>query len=99
MHAISISAAAERNRIAIFYICYQIEEINFSLFCKIPTNATVKFGNRCFFMDMKFGGYEFFRTVSDSCLSATFISDTVNHKSHDNFSFIFSKSFFYGFEE
>ena len=36
--------------------------------------------------------HEFFRTVSDSCLSVTFISGSENHKSHGNFSFRFCMS-------
>ena len=72
--------------------CYQIGETNFSFFHKISMNATVEFGNICFFKDMHFYGHEFFRTVSDSCFKVTFISDSENHKWHDNFCSIFSMS-------
>ena len=72
--------------------CCLTEETNFSLFCKIFTNATLEFGSRCFFKDMSFYRHEFFRTVSDSCFRVTFISGSENHKSHDNFSPIFSTS-------
>ena len=41
---------------------------------------------------MSFYRHEFFRTVSDSCFRVTFISGSENHKSHDNFSPIFSTS-------
>ena len=64
---------------------YQIEETNFLLPRKILTNATVEFGNRCFFKAINFDGYEFFRTVSDSYFRVTFISGSENHKSNDNF--------------
>ena len=52
---------------------YQIEEANFTLFRKISTNATVKFGNRCFFKEMGFYGHDF-EAVSDSCFRVTVIS-------------------------
>ena len=42
---------------------------------------------------MNFYGDEFFRTVSGSCFRVIFIPGSENHKSHDNFSFIFSISF------
>ena len=48
--------------------CYQIEETNFWLFGQVYTNATIGFGNRCFFKDINFYRHEFFRTVSDSCI-------------------------------
>lgn len=56
---------------------YQIEEFNFSLFHQISTNATIKFGRT---------------NISDSCFRVSFISGSVNNKSHDNFSFVFSIS-------
>ena len=37
MHALSISTAANRNMIVIFYL---IEQINYSLLCKASTKAT-----------------------------------------------------------
>ena len=37
-------------------LCYQLEEANFSLF-RVSTNATVKFGDRCFFKEMGFYGH------------------------------------------
>ena len=50
---------------------------------------------------MNFYGHEFFRTVSDSCSRVAFISGNENHKSHDNYFFIFSMPVkpFYGFQE
>ena len=74
------------------FFYYQTEETNFSFFCKVSTNGTVEFGNRCFFKDINFYGHEFFRTVSDSCLRVPFISSNKNHKPLDDFSFIFSIS-------
>ena len=80
---------------------YQTEEANFSLFRKISTIVTVKFGNRCFLRKWVFTDMNFFRAVSDSCFRISFISDSENHKSHDYFFIIFSISIkvFYGFEE
>ena len=72
--------------------CCLIEESNFSLFCKIFTNATLKFSTRWFFKGMSFYGHEFFTTDSDSCFRVIFISGSENHKSHDNFYSIFSIS-------
>ena len=72
--------------------CYQIEETNFLLFCKISTNVTVKFGDGCFFKDIIIYGHKFLRTfqnVSESYFRVIFKSDSENHKSQDNFSFIF----------
>ena len=51
---------------------YQIEDANFSLFCKISMNTTVEFDNICFFKDMDFNGHEFsepFQTVALGLLS------------------------------
>ena len=71
---------------------YHKEETNFSLFCKISTNANLEFGNRCFFKGMDFYAHKFFITVSHSCFKFTFISGSENHKSHDNFPSTFSIS-------
>ena len=54
------------------------------MFCKISMNATLEFGNRCFFKDMIFYGHEFFRTISDSFFKITFISGSEIPKSYDN---------------
>ena len=82
-------------------INFRMVEINFSLFPKIFTNAAVEFSSRSFFKNINFYGHEFFRTVSDSCFRVTFITGIENHKSHDDFSFIFfiSIKVFYSFEE
>ena len=72
--------------------CGQIEKTYFSLFWKISTNVTVVFGSRRFIKDMNFYRNEFFRTISSSCFRVSFISGSKNHKSHDNFSFIFTFS-------
>ena len=92
MYALNISTAAGRNNIARFYFLLSRRNDHFSLFQKIFTNATVDFGNRCFFKDRNFYGHEFCRTVSDSCFMVYFISGSGNHESHDTCKEIFSYS-------
>ena len=43
---------------------------------------------------MNFHGHEFFKTVSDSCFSVTFISGSENHKSYDNILWLWGVAFF-----
>ena len=90
MHEVLVWPLTE-TRLYYSTFCFQIEETNFSLFRKIFTNATAKVGNRWFFKEIDFYGHTSqnrFRRL----LWVTFIFGSENHKSRDNFSFIYSIS-------
>ena len=96
MHAESISKSTDRNRIVIS--CFLLS-IRRNQFLVVSENIY-----ECYctvWQQMLFYGHEFFRTFSDSFFRVAFIFGNENHKSHDNFSFIFSIfiKLFYGSEE
>ena len=87
-HALSISTAT---------FCYQLEETNFSLFCKISTNAFVGFGNRCFFKNMLFKNR--FRQLLQGFLLSYLVVEIINHMAVFLSYFPSSSSIFYSSEE
>ena len=68
------------------------------MLCKISTNATAEFNNRCIFKDMNFYGHEFFRQLALGLLSYPVVR-IINYMIFFLSKFPFPSSSFQGFEE
>ena len=98
---LSVSTAADGNRIAIFIFLLSNTRYQFPVVPQNIYECNVEFDNRCYFKHLNLYGHGFFRTVSGSLFRVTFIPGSENRKSYEFFFsyFRFLSSFFYGFEE
>ena len=89
---LSVSTAADGNRIAIFIFLLSNTRYQFPVVPQNIYECNVEFDNRCYFKHLNLYGHGFFRTVSGSLFRVTFIPGSENRKSYEFFFFIFSIS-------
>ena len=89
---LSVSTAADGNRIAIFIFLLSNTRYQFPVVPQNIYECNVEFDNRCYFKHLNLYGHGFFRTVSGSLFRVTSIPGSENRKSYEFFFFIFSIS-------
>ena len=84
---LSVSIAADGNRIAIFIFLLSNTRYQFPVVPQNIYECNVEFDNRCYFKHLNLYGHWFFRTVSGSLFRVTFIPGSANRKSYEFFFF------------